>query len=84
MTGLLVLTVVLLLAGALAAALVGAVSSELGRVGSDRALVLNLSREAGSVGGPDMKLLSGPASLPCALFSRESANRPTLNGPIHS
>ena len=47
MTGLLILTVVLLLAGALAAALVGAVSSELGRVGSDRALVLNLSREAG-------------------------------------
>ena len=37
---------VLLLAGALTAALLGAVCSELGRVGSDRALVLNLSREA--------------------------------------
>ena len=42
-----VLTVVLLLAGALSAALLGAVRSELGRVGSDRALVLHLSREAG-------------------------------------
>ena len=31
-----------------------------------------------------MNLLSSPASLLSVLFSRESANRPTLNGPIHS
>ena len=43
---------VLLLAGALSAALLGAVCSELGRVGSDRALVLHLSE--------NMNILSGP------------------------